>query len=191
MNKADFGHWVTRDVWTFCEAAHLLVGFEPVPGPEFHPTDREDQELKATRAPRWQVADMYDRIKGAATAGKLAFEDAPFVGGKPGHIRSNRVEPKAVIDWARNKGFELPPEIEALRDEARVLTQRRETTLLRVIGALLDVVGGRGGCRNRHPDFASEAELIRHLGEKYDDKRGMGQRNLEMLFAQSKATLKD
>lgn len=188
LNPAAFAEWVTRDAWTLHEAAHILHGYQPVNHKDFEPKDRENAPRESDR---WKVADMYDRIKSAILTGKLAYSPGlphPVTGEQ--QFRLHRVEPLALVKWARGKAFDIPAELNAISEEPKTLTQTRERTLLRTIGALLQVVDGRLGC-NPHPDFASQAKLIQHLTAKLDDMRGFRVRSLEGVFAEANQALNE
>lgn len=106
------------------------------------------------------------------------------------------------VAWATHLNREIPeqftgysppaqvdiPSLVAIKPDPPLSVKEREN-LQRVIGVLLAVIKGENG-HNKHRDYTSEAELIRTIEDKYSDKSGLKQRNLESVFKVSKQSLK-
>lgn len=66
----------------------------------------------------------------------------------------------------------------------------KEDSDLRIIFALLEFIKGGLG-NSKHPDFTSEAALIRHVSDKMAGYKGCTQRTLEQRFALAKRVIGD
>ena len=76
-------------------------------------------------------------------------------------------------------------EADEAQSPARPGSPKEELNNLAIVGALLGCVLGEHGVP-RHPEFASQADLVRFLADKMSGIRGMSRRNLEEKFARAR-----
>jgi len=106
---------------------------------------------------------------------------------------ANEHRPKVLFpDESAKEEFshDVPREVD--REETdKPISKRGEKTYLNIIGALLDVIKGDCPGMNRHPDFKSEADLIKIIGDKYSGIFGLSERNLSSKLPAAKRSLQD
>jgi hypothetical protein len=88
-----------------------------------------------------------------------------------------------LCGWPRDKLPDFAPfEAEMAGSPKRPGNAKEELNNLMIVGGLLACILGELAV-SKHPDFASQADLVRHLVDKMKGCRGMSQRNLQDKFA--------
>lgn len=75
--------------------------------------------------------------------------------------------------------------------EEKPLQERERNSYLRIIAVLLKFINGGMTGVNKHPNYASDAQLILDIEAEFSkENTGLSKRNLEAKFAEAKPTLK-
>lgn len=123
------------------------------------------------------AALLYFELKNAVSFD--AQEDSQLVG------PNARIRPALATRIALWRGITPPPDLVPLAAESteatRELSQRREDTLLRTIGALLALCTGK---LHKEAIFTAQDDLAEYLDSK-TGLRGLGKRNLQKIFAEA------
>jgi hypothetical protein len=105
----DYQYWQSKDQWSLNEACKIICGRDPV---QKYPTPQ-------THNKKTKVIDMIDLATDDTRAGKLAtLRDALI----SIHIQ---VDPGEFVRWASKSGFDIPPQLECLKEE--VVTRKDST----------------------------------------------------------------
>jgi len=109
------------------------------------------------------------------------------------------VDLRAFATWAVKMEWEVPPELASMANiagtkrkspaEDKPLSIKQRENLLRIIGALYEIISGNAPTMEKHPKFKSQAKLIEFVETKYAGIGGLGKRNLEEVLAQAKKLL--
>lgn len=180
LKEADFDTWLPYPAWRFGEAAHLLAGFEPTQ--DFDPKDRDNCPRGS---PRQLVGLMYDRLKAGADMKQFKFTE-----GIAKTIKLRKADPQALIRWARERHYPLPPPLETAREQPKPLSETAERGYLRIIGALLGAINGENGF-DPHQGIKSEADLIKKLAKNFESITPFSVASLEAKFPRAKEALKE
>lgn len=153
--------------WTVTHAANIICGIFPA-----KKLTGEEMDI-GSGGPR---ALLYFELK------NLAVEEyGALISG------DSRIRPALALRVAKRLGIEPPRElmnllVENPEGEPKPLSQKKEETLYRIIGALLAVINGKLPGTNRHSEVESQTALVGMI-EKKAGLRGLGARSLETHFA--------
>lgn len=77
----------------------------------------------------------------------------------------------------------------AATEKAKTPSARSETSYLNMIGALLEVIGGRVPGFDKHPSVENETKLIDAISQHFQGFNGLSQSNLSRKFPEAKRSL--
>jgi hypothetical protein len=187
--KADYSYWLLIRQWSASEAAALLMGYEPgytIYFPEFEwPTDEpepDDVHRTAISREREKLEKVLESAQLAGELGKVQVNEV----GKPW---GKTVTATQWIKWAERNNIECAAELlaayEQMSDkpekESGEIHPRTETSLLRIIGALLEQL-----TENTNQ---SQAAVIREIVDLHGHKDGISKATLENNFSEAKQRL--
>lgn len=190
--QADYSYWLKVRIWDSKEAAALLLGYEPsypwnyyfdkVDAEVFKTGEKEDLQRSAIKR---EVCKLETILQSAQLAGELGNVRLNRGGG----VWGNTVSPFDWMAWAKRNNIDCVEELlnavaelkEQEDSEPNDIHPRRETTLLRIIGALLHILK-----ENTHK---SEASIIRHIDDLFGHIPGTGKSTVEGVFADAKRRL--
>jgi len=169
---ADYSYWLQVPLWNHNEAAALLRGFDPV---------------KMSREVGREISGLQRTLERAQLAGQLGKSNANY--DSSGQLPL--VRPKDWIEWAdRNQVTCSSKLLDALEnpnasseDSEDDINPRRETTLLRIIGALLQELQSNS---NR-----SQTTILRNIVDLHGHKPGISESTIENIFSQANRRLND
>lgn len=164
--------------WTVIDAANIICGFVP-PAREWRKEgDKNIPPFDMELSTGGDRALLYFELK------NLMVEQGQELG------PNARIRPALALKVARSLGITPPADLASLEVESaepRALSVKRETTLLRTIGALLAIIEGAPSMGvSRHPDIQGQDEMA-ELIDKRADIHGLGKRNLQGIFGQGNA----
>ena len=178
MDKPNYAKWIREEMWTLREAAYLLSDLEP------DLTARGKAHcLEASRTDK--VFDIYNSLKKARDKGSLNVTDTGVVGR---WIGDATVDPSHCIQWALNRGIEVPEQLRPL-GTANKCTEPTDRTQLKIIGALLQVLLGKQPSGKPYSVLKKQESIIEAVLIMNPGERGLGRRTLESVFAQANKAL--
>ena len=145
---------------------------------------------------RW-VFDLFVRDADClAFMQRAGLPHNPIKGIAPGVVAKGQLDFDAAYtrtsNVAANTTVSPPQNVVSSKSPAdRELSNRERDGLLRAIGALLNFISGELPGTRRHPDFLSEADLIRRLDEHFDGFEGLSASNLSRKFPAAKRLLRN
>ena len=169
---ADYSYWLEVPLWNHNEAAALLRGFDPV---------------KQSREVFREISGLQRTLERAQLAGQLGKSNANY--DSSGQLPL--VRPKDWIEWAdRNQvtcSSKLLDALEKLNasneHSGDNIHPRRETTLLRIIGALLEEL--------QRDSNKSQTTILKNIVNFHGHKPGIAGSTIENIFSQANRRLSD
>jgi hypothetical protein len=194
--EPDYGYWLKAKVWDTKEAAALILGYDPDYLWSFRPdpedADKHDFDFAVGEDPR------HTELKGKASSLERLLRRA-YVAGDFGKPRLNQVgEPwgKTVtasqwINWAKKNDITCAQELLAAQEQSKNMPReekddlhpRTETSLLRIIGALLQELRSKTG--------QSQSSIIETVVDLHGHKSGISRSTLENYFSLANRRLDD
>ncbi len=139
----------------------------------------------------WESHDDVENAAGEAGGDNGQYYDISE-GLHPLDIPDDHGDPYDDFGWA----IDALPNFEAIRSGQHELPPkslggggRLEKNYLHIIGALLECIAGKVPPAEKHPSFASEAQLIEFLDEKFDGIEGLSASNLQRKFPAAKHSI--
>jgi len=114
METPNYPKWAKREKWTLWEAAYVVGGIEPVREPK---DPQSAIDMIAEPETRERVRELYEQSKDARGT-TLPIAEAS----RTGWVGNKRVNPAQYIEWAKSRGFEIPPELAAMASQSPVRT---------------------------------------------------------------------
>ena len=178
-------------MWTAKEAAALLCGYEPEYANYVFVQDfvggRSVDNFRAV------ASDQVKRLEKILESAQLAGEFGKVQLNQGGRPWGKTVTWQEWIDWAPKNSIPLvAPLSRAIEDHnkrtqiaspATEIKPRRESTLLRTIGALLHIL--------KKESSRSEADVIRQIDDLFGHIPGVAKSTMERDFAKAKRRLTD
>lgn len=182
IQPADYSYWLMVKDWDSNEAAYLLLGIEPRSLPLWS-KDQSGDERKAT--------EQHEKLRRVLTSAVIVGDFGKVTHADEGRTITPPISWLDWVSWAKRNGIdcvdELQNAIAELKDRKDAapddIHPRRETTLLRVIAALLHVLSENSK--------ESEASIIRQLDDLFGHIPGLSKSTLERDFADAKRRLKE
>lgn len=188
--QADYSYWLKVRIWDSREAAALLLGYEPDYAYGYGPDELGSVENKIDPL-RSAIRDKANKLETILERAQLAGEFGKVRLNQGGGVWGGTVSPFDWMAWAKSNNIDC---VEALLNavaetkeqddsEADDIHPRRETTLLRVIGALLQEL--------KESTDQSQANIIKRIDDQHGHKSGISKSQLENDFAEANRRLKD
>lgn len=193
--RADYSYWLKVLIWDSKEASALLAGYDPdalynprIPHPDEITYGQYDEEIDVIRnSIRRSVEREHRILERARLAGELGKTRLK----EDGTVICPPVSALDWVAWASRNDFacdgELVNAIAAFdnqeSDDREVIHPRRETTLLRVIGALLHEL--------RESTSQSQAQIVKQIIDMHGHKPGIAKSTLENVFSGANRRLAD
>lgn len=188
--QADYSYWLKVRIWDSREAAALLLGYEPDYAYGYGPDENGFVEDKIDPL-RSAIRDKANKLETILERAQLAGEFGKVQLNQGGGVWGGTVSPFDWTAWAKSNNIDCVEELlnavadikEQKDSETDDIHPRRETTLLRDIGALLHVL--------KETTQESDANIIRHLDDLFGHIPGIAKSTLERDFAAAKRELKN
>ena len=182
IQPADYSYWLKVKDWGTYEAANLLLGIEPR-SLHSYPNDLSAEQRLAS--------DQIDKLKRVLDGAVDAGDFGKVIYADEGRTIAPATSGFEWVDWAKRNGIDCAEELlnavaetkEQDDSEADDIHPRRETTLLRVIGALLQEL--------KESTDQSQANIIKRIDDQHGHKSGISKSQLENDFAEANRRLKD
>ena len=188
--NADFSYWSKVRMWSPYEAAALLLGYDPEC--KNHPKDSDLYDLDAgIDAIRVEIEKIEKILISAQVAGELGDVQTSQMA----EPWKNTVSASQWLSWARQNGFEVDSQLMALTENVAVsksssdLSERKERTYLNIIGGLLGIMFDKNTSGKSNSVFRNDSDVINALTDKYNDKQGISERNLQKYFPRAKDSI--
>ncbi len=184
--QPDFSYWAKMPHWTAWDTAALFLRLDPsfVKSLSVGLGGDELQSWQKKLRPTYnKLQKRLERLREVGEFGK------PSVATGDGHMRLPPVVPSAWVNWAANNDVVCPKELLDALEGSRLqpeeipneLPQRREDTLLRIIGATLEHI--------QNATHLSQAKIIEDVVDLHGHKPGISKSTLENVFADAKQRL--
>ncbi len=169
---ADYSYWLEVPLWNHNEAAALLRGFDPV---------------KMSREVFREISGLQRTLERAQLAGQLGKSNANY--DSSGQLPL--VRPKDWIEWADRNQVTCSSKLMAALEKRIASNEhsedkihpRRETTLLRIIGALVQEL--------LRDSTRSQATVVRKIVDLHGHKPGISVSTIDKIFSQANRHLND
>lgn len=187
---ADYSYWLHVRVWSADEAAALFIGYEPeytrytIDG--VFDVGSEDRTRSA-------ISKQAKRLEKILESAQLAGEFGEVELNQIGKPWGKTVTWREWIAWAPQNNIPLNATLSRAIDDHNKRVQiaessakidpRRESTLLRTIGALLHIL--------KQESSHSEADVIRQINDLFGHIPGIAKSTMERDFAGAKRRLTD
>ena len=187
---ADFDYWLIAQLWDSREATALLLGYEPDFAFGYGPD--EDAFLNKNIDPkRDELREKAERLELLLRRAQLAGAFGKVQLNRMGDPWGKSVTGAQWIGWAQRNNICCAPELlaalekydDSAEEDSGEIHPRTETSLLRIIGALLQEL--------KTDTNKSQAKIIDDIVDMHGHKDGISRSTLENCFSQANLRLQN